>query len=231
MGKNVHPDVLKALDETVRLLIELGHEVVEATPPVNREDFSMAFLTVLAGELRADIEETARANREKVSVKNFDPGTFGLGMLGKAISAQEYASATRYLQTSAREIARFCEDYSLLLTPTLSQPPVKIGSLQPADNEKTLINLIGSFDGGNLLKMMGLIKPLAAQTFEFMPWTAVFNVTGQPAMSVPLHWNAEGLPIGMHFIGKFGDEATLFRLAAQLEQAKPWAEKIPAGYD
>jgi len=117
-----------------------------------------------------------------------------------------------------------------LLTPTLSQPPVKIGSLQPNENEKLLINLIGSFDGGGLLKAMGIIKPLAAQTFEFMPWTPVFNVTGQPAMSAPLHWSGENLPIGMHFVGKFGDEATLFRLAGQLEQARPWAKKIPAGY-
>jgi amidase len=93
-----------------------------------------------------------------------------------------------------------------------------------------LINLIGSFDGGGLLKMMGIAKPLAAKTFEFIPWTPVFNATGQPAMSVPLYWNAENLPIGMHFVGKFGDEATLFRLAGQLEQACPWANKVPQGY-
>ena len=81
-----------------------------------------------------------------------------------------------------------------------------------------------------ILGVMGIIKPLAAQTFEFIPWTPVFNVTGQPAMSVPLHWNEEGLPIGMHFVGKWGDEATLFRLAGQLEKAKPWFDKVPAGY-
>jgi amidase len=230
LGKNVHADVLKGLEETVVLLKELGHEVVEATPPVDGEIFSLAFITILAAELRADIEAAARATGKRVSVKDFDPSTFGLGMLGKALSAEEYATAARYLQTSAREVARFCDDYDLLLTPTLSQPPVKIGSLQPAASEKTLIKLIGSFDGGGLLKAMGIIKPLAAQTYEFMPWTPVFNVTGQPAMSVPLHWNADNLPIGMHFVGKFGDEATLFRLAGQLEQAKPWVDKIPQGY-
>jgi amidase len=230
MGKNVHADVLKGLEETVTLLKELGHEVIEATPQMDGEAFSLAFVTILAAELRADIEEAARAVGKRVSVKDFDPATFGLGMLGKALSAEEYTAAARYLQTSAREVARFCAGYDLLLTPTLSQPPVKIGSLQPAASEKTLINLIGSFDGGGLLKAMGIIKPLAAATFEFMPWTPVFNVTGQPAMSVPLHWNAEGLPIGMHFVGKFGDEATLFRLAGQLEQARPWAEKAPLGY-
>jgi amidase len=72
------------------------------------------------------------------------------------------------------------------------------------------------------------VKKLAAETFEFTPYTPVFNVTGQPAMSVPLHWNAAGLPIGMHVVGRFGDEATLFRLAGQLERARPWFDRAPA---
>ena len=230
LGKNVHSDVLKGLDETVSLLKSLGHEVIESAPTIDSEAFSLAFVTILAAELRADIEETARIAGKRVSVKDFDQSSFGLGMLGKALSAQEYASAARYLQTAARDVARFFEGYDLLLTPTLSQPPAKIGSLPPSASEKTQINLIGSFDGGWLLKALGIIKPLALQTFEFVPWTGVFNVTGQPAMSVPLHWNAEGLPIGMHFVGKFGDEATLFRLAGQLEQARPWAARAPSGY-
>ena len=230
LGKNVHPDVLKGLQETVRLLQELGHEVVEAAPQLDGETFSLAFVTILAAELRADIEEAARAAGKKVDVRDFDASSFGLGMLGKALSAQDYASAARYLQVSARQIGAFFEDYDILLTPTLSQPPVKIGSLQPSDGEKSLINLLGSLGAGGLLKAMGIIKPLAAQTFEFIPWTPVFNVTGQPAMSVPLHWSAEGLPIGMHFVGRFGDETTLFRLAGQLEEAKPWAARVPPGF-
>ncbi len=230
LGKNVHADMLQGLQETVKLLTDLGHEVVEAGPQIDAEAFSLAFVTILAAELRADIEEAARAAGKKVSVSDFDPASFGLGMLGKALSAQEYAAASRYLQLSARQIGGFFEDYDILLTPTLSQPPVKIGSLQPSDSEKMLIRVIGSLDAGGILKAMGLIKPLAAQTFEFIPWTPVFNVTGQPAMSVPLCWNAEGLPVGMHFVGRFGDEATLFRLAGQLEEARPWANKIPPGF-
>jgi len=230
LGKNVHADVLQGLEDTVRLLKELGHEVIEASPKIDGEAFSLAFLTVLAAELRADMEEIAAISGKKVSVKDFDPVTFGLGMLGKVLSGQEYASAVRYLQTSAREIGGFFEAYDLLLTPTLSQPPVVIGSLQPSASEKTLINLIGSFDGGGILKAIGIIKPLAAQTFEFIPWTPVFNVTGQPAISVPLFWNSENLPIGSHFVGKFGDEAALLRLAGQLEQARPWAQRTPPGY-
>ncbi len=230
LGVNVHADVLKGLAETVSLLQDLGHELVEDAPLVDGQAFSLAFVTILAAELRADIKEAARAAGKRLSVKDFDPASFGLGMLGKALSAEEYASAARYLQMAARDIARFFVGYDMLLTPTLSQPPVPIGSLQPSAGEKALIRQIGRLDAGGLLKLMGIIKPLAAKTFEFIPWTPVFNVSGQPAMSVPLHWNAEGLPIGMHFVGRFGDEASLFRLAGQLEGARPWANRIPVGY-
>jgi amidase len=230
LGHGVHAEVLEGLAATAKLLTGLGHEVVEATPPVDREPFALALLSVLAGEARADIEEAAQAAGRRVSVTDFEPATFALGMIGKALSAQEYASAVRYLQTAARRIARFFEGYDLLLTPTLSQPPVAIGALQLSSGQKRLINLIGHFDGGGLLKAMGIVEPLAARTFEFIPWTPVFNVTGQPAMSVPLHWSAAGLPIGMQFVARFGDEAALFRLAGQLEQAVPWFAKLPTGF-
>ncbi|MCX6064169.1 MAG: amidase family protein, partial [Chloroflexi bacterium] len=230
LGKNVHPELLKGLQDTITLLKELGHEVIEAAPQLDGETFSLAFVTILAAEMRADIEEAAQSAGKKVSVKDFDASSFGLGLLGKAMSAKDYASAARYLQVSARKIANFFEGYDMLLTPTLSQPPVKIGALQPSASEKSLINVIGGLDAGWLLKAMGIIKPLAAATFEFIPWTPVFNVTGQPAMSVPLYWTSDGLPVGMHFVGKFGDEASLLRLAGQLEQARPWIDRIPAGF-
>jgi len=88
--------------------------------------------------------------------------------------------------------------------------------------------MLGRMNAGKLLDMMGMLDEAAGDAFEFTPWTPVFNVTGQPAMSVPLEWNAEGLPIGLHFVGRFGDEATLFRLAAQLESAKPWSDRRPS---
>jgi amidase len=127
-------------------------------------------------------------------------------------------------------VGRFFEPYDVLLTPTLSEPPVAIGALQPSGGELTMIKLIGWLDAGWLLKALGVIKPIAAQTFQFMPYTPVFNVTGQPAMSVPLCWNEAGLPIGMHFVGRLGDEATLYRLAGQLERAQPWFDRAPVGF-
>lgn len=227
LGKAVAPEVRQAFADSVRLLTDLGHEVVEAAPAVERERFALAFLTVLAAELRADIDYTAQVTGRKVRPEDFDASSFGLGLLGQAFSAAELAAALRYLKLSARAILGFFETHDVLMTPVLSSLPVKIGALQPKPIEKTLIRFMGHIRGGLLLKKLGIANQLAAQTFEFIPWTPVFNVTGQPAMSVPLGWSPEGLPIGMHFVGRFADEETLFSLAGELERARPWKDRRP----
>ena len=230
LGKNVHADCVKGVEETVALLKSLGHEMVEDAPAINGEEYSLHFLTIIAGQMRADIEEIAEIAGKKVSLDDFDTITFGTGLFGTVLKASDYAKAIRYLQIVSRDIGRFFENYDALLTPVLSQPPVKIGALKLSTAEQNQIKLIARTGATWILDAMGIIKPVAAQTFEFVPWTPVFNVTGQPAMSVPLHWNEAGLPIGMHFVGKWGAEATLFQLAGQLEKAKPWFDKAPDGY-
>ena len=184
-------------------------------------------MRIVVGETRADIEWAAKSTQRKVSSEDFELGTYCLGLLGEALSAADYAKAARQLQLEARKIGQFFEEYDVLLTPTLSQPPVPIGSLQPPSGKQILMNLVARTNASWLLKAMKTIEPLARQVFNFTPYTAPFNVTGQPAMSVPLYWNEAGLPIGMQFVGKFGMEATLFRLAGQLEYAKPWNERLP----
>ena len=230
LGKNVHADCVKGMEETVALLKSLGHEVAEDAPAIDGEEYSLHFLTILSAHMRVDIEEAAEAAGRKVSVDDFDIATFGAAMFGITLKASDYAKALRYLQMKSRDIGRFFEKYDVLLTPVLNQPPVKIGALKPSAGEQAQLRLIARTGATWLLELAGVIKPIAAQTYEFIPWTPVFNVSGQPAMSVPLHWNDQGLPIGMHFVGKWGDETTLFRLAGQLEKAKPWSDKAPEGY-
>ncbi|NBB50665.1 amidase [Rhizobium sp. CRIBSB] len=227
LGKAVAPEVIAAFDETVKLLTDLGHEVLEAAPPVEREAFSMAFLTALAGELRADIEFTAKTFGIKIRPGDYDASSFGMGLLGEGFTASDLITAHRYLTLSARSILGFFDGVDVLMTPVLSSLPVNIGALQPSAIEKKLLTVLGYVGGGRLLKKLGIAEQLAAQTFEFIPWTPVFNVTGQPAMSVPIGWSPEGLPIGMQFVGRFADEETLFALAGQLEMARPWKDRRP----
>ena len=227
LGHDVHADCTAALADSVQLLESLGHEVVEAEPPVDREKFNRAFLTVICGEVRADILEAEALVGRSATPASVEYTTWGLSLLGKAISAGDFVKAEHYLRTAARRVGEFFEDYDVLVTPTLATPPFVIGALQPPAHERALLKTLGKLRAGNVLKLLGALEKTADKIFDFIPYTPLFNVTGQPAMSVPLYWNAENLPIGTHFVGKYGDEATLFRLASQLESARPWKNRRP----
>ncbi len=227
----VHPDCIEAMFDTARLLESLGHEVVEAAPPVDGLACAISFMTILAAETRASIEAAAVFARGAGAVpraNDFELATWCLGLLGRATPASEYASASAQLQLSARAVALFHSRYDLLLTPTLAQPPAPLGTLGPKPAEVAAMRVIAAMHGGWMLRLSGTVRQLALDAFAYTPFTPLANVTGQPAMSVPLHWNAQGLPIGVQFIGRFGDEATLFRLAAQLERARPWFDRTAA---
>ena len=135
--------------------------------------------------------------------------------------------AERYLRSASRLVGKAFEAFDVLVTPTLATPPFRTGSLQPKPHERVILKALGKMRAGGVLKLMGALEQTADNIFDAIPYTPLFNVTGQPAMSVPLYWNSENLPIGTHYVGRYGDEATLFSLAAQLEQARPWHGRRP----
>jgi amidase len=227
LGGIVDKDCVNGLEATAKLCKDLGHDVVEAAPQIDGKAFAKAFLTIVCVETRATIEEgEVRLNR-KASFKDFEPSTWALGLLGRQCRAPELSKSLNLSQLTARQIGEFFRKYDVLLTPTLAMPPVATGALQPKGMRAVAMKLLGSLNAGGLMNMLSGIDVSAQHVFGFMPYTPLFNVTGQPAMSVPLYWNDEGLPIGMQFVGRYGDEATLFRLASQLEKARPWSERIP----
>ena len=223
----VHPDCAAAVRDAARLCEGLGHQVVEATPRIDGQAFARAFLTMVCAETRAGVADAERLTGRKATAAGFEPQTWSLALLGDQFHAGDLAAAVELIKMTGRDVGRFFEDYDILLTPTLAMPPVKIGALQPKAKDLTAMKVLGRLNAGRLLRIFADIDALAAETFAFIPFPPLFNATGQPAMSVPLVWNEEGLPIGMHFVGRYGDEATLLRLAAQLEQARPWAERVP----
>jgi len=223
----MHPDCVKGLEETVNLCQELGHEMVEAAPEVDGSTFAKAFLTMICGETRAAIKEAEVLIGRKATSADFEPVTWALNLLGQQFSAGDFALAVHTLKNSAQRLGYFFEDYDMLLTPTLAMPPLKAGALQPQGADLMAMKVLGRLNAGKLLRTFADIDALAEDTFAFIPCLPLFNATGQPAMSVPLCWNDEDLPIGMHFVGRYGDEAALFRLAAQLEQARPWFDRVP----
>lgn len=205
-GGAVHADCVSAVREAAALCADLGHEVVEASPELSGEMVVQPFITVWAAGAAMAVDGWALLTGKAATPDQFEPLTWALCEKGRQSSAPDYLIAVTLLQMMARGMGRFLVDYNLWLTPTLCEPPVPLGTFDsPPDNP-----------------MKGFDRAVV-----FCPFTPLCNVTGQPAMSVPLYWNADGLPVGTHFMGRFGDEATLFRLAAQLEEARPWANRRP----
>jgi amidase len=226
-GSRVDEDCIKGLEATVKLCQELGHEVVDVTLPVDGKSVARAFLTVVCSETRAMIEQTAALMNRKASYHDFEVTTWVCGLLGKGLRAADLSGSLNLIQQAGRRIGEFFERYDVLLTPVLAAPPLVTGASQIKGFQLLLMKFLGRLNAGGILASMKAINTFAGQAFEFAAYTPLFNATGQPAMSVPLYWNDAGLPIGMQFVGRYGDEVTLFRLAGQLEQAKPWADRLP----
>ena len=205
-GVPVHADCVRAVRDAAKLCQDLGHDVSEATPDLEGDAISQAFITVWSAGSSWTIDDWARRTGQTPSVERFEPLTWGLYEMGNRRRAADYLLAIQDLQRASRQIARFFVEYDVWLSPTLAEPPP----------------LLGSFASTPDNPMQGIFR-----SAQFVPFTPIFNATGQPAMSVPLFWNQENVPIGVQFAGRFGDEATLFRLAAQLEQARPWAGRWP----
>ena len=223
----VHPDCIDAVADAAALLESLGHEVVEDHIPIDGDAFARNFLTVVAGELGADIGEASLAVGRRPRRHELEPSTWALGLISSALSAQQYAASLRQMEVMARDVGEFFEQYDIVLTPTVSVPPPPLGTIGPSPAERTQLKILGMFGSGRLIKAAGLIDQAAKSALDFIPWTPVYNITGHPAMSVPLYWSEEGLPIGVHFVGRFAREDTLFRLAGQLERARPWFDRLP----
>ncbi len=226
LGKDVHRDCVAAVRGAAGLCRTLGHELVEDAPQLDRRELTRAYLVLVASACAAELEFIGRLVGKEPTADQVEPGTWFLAQLGRKYRGAELSLALHTIHAMGRQLAHFFERHDLLLTPTLAAPPLRIGELKLKLHELAALRLLRRFPSEVVLRKM--LDGLADQGFEFAAFTAVANLAGVPAMSVPLHWNAEGLPIGAHFIARYGDEATLFRLAAQLEKTSPWANRRPS---
>ncbi len=148
-----------------------------------------------------------------------------LKLIADKLTAAEYAGALQTVQATGRGIGAFFGTWDVLLTPTAAQPPARVGEFALSGRERLLLGVLRALPARPLL--LKALDDLADNALSATPNTMLFNMTGQPAVSLPLHWNADGLPIGTQWVGRFGDEATLLRLASQLEAARPWLGRRP----
>lgn len=225
LGREVHADCAEAVQRAAKLCASLGHFVEEGAPPIDRAETTHAYLVLGSAETAAAIDDGARLLGRELDSSQFEPGTWFFAQVGRAHTAAELASAVHVVHAQGRAVARWFGKFDLLLTPTLAQPPLPIGALQPRPLEKAALAALRVAPSRRALRLA--LAQLAERAFEFAAFTPIANLTGQPAMSVPLHWNAAGLPIGTQFVARTGEEGLLFRLAAQLEKAQPWFDRRP----
>ena len=205
-GADVHPDCVAAVRDAAKLCADLGHRVEEKQPEIPGEAISGVFMTVWSAGIAENVDGAALIMGRGPEPGELEPLTEALAAVGRSHSAPNYLIAMTILQKISRDLQRFFVDYDVMITPTLAEPPLPLGSLESQPDNP----------------LYGIVRSASYASF-----TPIGNITGQPAMSVPLYWNADGLPVGAHFIGRFGDEGTLFRLAAQLEEARPWSNRHP----
>ena len=192
--------------ETAKLLRDLGHQVEAGSPNVDLRETGRAFTTVWTAGVAWTIRHWERVTGRPPTEEFFEPLTWELYRRGQAIAAAEYLLAVQDLQAAGREVAAFFNDRDAWLTPATVGPTPLLGFFDSPPDDVT-----------GPLRKMG----------RFAPDTWLANVTGCPAMSVPLEWDEDRLPLGSHFMSAMGDEAVLFRLAAQLEAVQPWAQRVP----
>jgi amidase len=227
LGPEVHPECIRAVEDAARLLESLGHTLEEAEPDIDGVALAKSYFTMYMGEIAADVAEIGKFLGRKARPSDVEGTTWALNLLGHAYNAGEFVSAIRQWNTCARRMGKFFSTYDLYLTPTTAYPPVAIGELKPKAAEQILMLVTNTLRLGRLMRASGIADKIAIESLVKTPFTQLANVTGLPAMSVPLYWTPDNLPLGVQFVARLCDEATLFRLASQLEQARPWFNKRP----
>jgi amidase len=229
IGTEVHPEAVKAVEHAAKLLASLGHEVEEAAPQIDGAALAQSYLHMYFGQIPASV---ARAKALGAQERDLELMNRILVTLGSSVSAVELSTQLNRWNEFARALAAFHQRYDLLLTPTLAAPPVRHGTGDPSGLEKSLLGFLQGTGVLGVLARLGLldatVQKIATDNLRYVPFTQLSNLTGTPSMSVPLHSTADGLPLGVQFVGPFGSEDRLLQLAHQLEQAQPWFDRLPA---
>ena len=206
-GAATDPECVEAVEDAGQLAADLGHQVEEAELDLDPERMRRSFGTIWAGFCAWGIDYWCDRLGISADEADFEPATWAYYQTGKAIDAGRYLLAVTEAQELARQTAGFFGNIDVLLTPTLNCPPWDLG--------------IATGDAGDAMAGM-------RRAARFVGFTPLFNITGQPAVSLPLYWSRDGLPIGVQFAGHMGAEGLLYSLAGQLERARPWAGRRPA---
>jgi amidase len=220
-------DATRAVEEAASLCEELGHHVERAEPQLDGRAFAKAFFHHFAAGTASELLMAEDLHHRPMGPADVERTTWLLSLVGRSISGAELVRQRQVLFREARAVLRFFQHYDVLLTPTLGRPPLPHGALDPTGFEAQLQRVVAAAGTPAVMKLPGIVDAAVERAYAFAPYTPVFNVTGQPSASVPLYWTDDGLPLGAMITGRLGAEGRILRLAAQLEEARPWFDRRP----
>jgi amidase len=216
----VAPECVAAVESTARILENLGHKVEYARPEFDGMALAHCYLGLYFGEVSALMAKAK--DQFGARDKDFELDTRLIGMLGNAMPLSDYVQRRQQWNDFSRALGAFFSSYDLYLCPTTGQLPAQIGALETPGHLQMVARIMLALKAGKLVHRTGQVSQMAMESLAHTPFTQLANLTGTPAMSVPMHWTDGGLPVGVQFGGPHGHEAQLLQLAAQLEEANPW---------
>ncbi|MCD8511867.1 MAG: amidase [Bacillus sp. (in: Bacteria)] len=223
IGTQVHEECKKVVEKTMKWLEDRGHHVEEKHAPVDGNKIAKSYITMYFGEVAAALASLEPLLGRKAKVQDVEPTTWLLGLIGRATSAEEFVLSLREWDIAAFAMEDFFETYDFYVTPTTAFPPAKVGELDITSIERMLIKTVSLLNAGKLLKKIGMVDELVEKSLMRTPFTQLANLTGQPAMTVPMGLTKEDLlPCGVQFMASRGREDILFKLASELEQSELW---------
>ncbi|MDQ2827136.1 MAG: amidase [Actinomycetota bacterium] len=226
INANPDPEAVAAVEGAAQLLTGLGHQVEEVKPPHDDEALARDFLTIWFAQLYGQVAEVKRRLGSPNS--DFEADTLATAELGRAAGMLPLLQSLANVHGYLRALATFHETYDLFLTPTLARPPLEVGELTSPARLQKASRVVAKVRAGKLLTMSGVIAQLINDNIGWVPYTQLANLTGRPAISVPLHWTKTGLPLGVQLVGRLGADGLLLQVAAQLEEAQPWFHRYAA---
>ncbi len=228
LSRALDPECRAAVENAAKLFEDLGHVVEPYTPPVPRDEFIASYMIMVAASTAGEVLLRTRAHGRRPRRSELEPATRGLARLGGALSGRDVALAWEWLGMFSRRFARALDGYDVLLTPTLSQQPLPLGALEPHGAKRFALGLLNTFPVAKSFLQVDALALLAEDFFEFIGYTPLANITGQPSISLPLARSSTGIPLGILANGRYGQEHVLLSLAAQAEQARSWHAAFPA---